>query len=87
MKHCEALQLFDGITLALSISLTSLLFFLRIRAVYAGHNAVIFFFFFLWLSVAATSLTPLFGFGATNIPGTPYCINNSFKLHTDTILK
>jgi len=51
-----------------------LLFFFRVRAMYAGNHCVIGFFLFMWLAVVAGTATTVPGLSAANIGDTDYCI-------------
>lgn len=55
-------------------SSTSLLFFLRVWAIYHGNYAVHIFFTLTWLAVFGSTLTVGIGIEAGNIGTTSYCI-------------
>jgi len=56
-----------------AVSSTSLLFFFRVRAVFADNKKVIGFFAFMWLAVVAGCLTTTQGITGSNIGITNYC--------------
>ncbi|KAF8914439.1 hypothetical protein CPB84DRAFT_1669070 [Gymnopilus junonius] len=61
------------VLIPISFPTTSMLFFFRVRAMYAGNNWVIGFFFCLWLGVVAASITFIPGASASFIGPTGYC--------------
>ncbi|PPR04489.1 hypothetical protein CVT24_013098 [Panaeolus cyanescens] len=63
----------------LAIPFTSLLFFLRVQALYDRNKWVVGFFGILWLSVLGGCITPIFGIRGSNIGITKYCINSSLE--------
>ena len=74
---CGRLQVAPPTFFGIGILSTSLLFFFRIRAIYANNKLVVAFFALLWLSVAATGLTIPWAIKGGNIGPTKYCINES----------
>ncbi|TFK19029.1 hypothetical protein FA15DRAFT_660246 [Coprinopsis marcescibilis] len=58
-----------------SVSLSALLFFFRVRIVYESHKWIVAFFFFLWLTVVAGTMTAAFGVLGVHIGPTDYCLN------------
>ena len=57
----------------LQMSSTTLLFFVRVRAVYRDSKWIIVFFFLMWLVVSGTSITTIC-YTFTNLGPTKYCI-------------
>ncbi|KAJ7782255.1 hypothetical protein DFH07DRAFT_728155 [Mycena maculata] len=70
---CQAFHLAIALLFPLSIPLTSLLFFFRVRAVYCGAWTVTIVFGLMWLSVLGTSLIIPIATRGVNIGPTPYC--------------
>lgn len=77
-SHCQSLQLFNAISYSLGTSLTSLLFFLRVKAVFSDNRLVAFLFFFLWIAVAGTSITPILGPRSKDTVELPNCVSTLF---------
>jgi hypothetical protein len=77
--HCSqwltAISSFYG----LSIGFTTLLFFLRIRALFMQDKLVVAFFFILWMAVMGTNLSIINAIGTANIGPTQFCLNASLK--------
>ncbi|KAF8154817.1 hypothetical protein B0H34DRAFT_660307 [Crassisporium funariophilum] len=73
---CEALQEALSWVYLVAVSGTSLLFFLRVRAVYNKNMYITGLFFFLWLCVAAGCVTISQGVLGINIGPTKYCMNS-----------
>lgn len=68
------------------LSSTALLFFLRVRAVYAGNKYITGVFFILWLSVLGGSLTFINGVSGASIGTTKYCMNVMTHPYTSSSL-
>lgn len=62
-----------------SVPASSLLFFFRMRAVFAGNNLMVASAFFLWLVSFAGTMTVAFGVEGINIGPTNYCVVSSAK--------
>ncbi|KDR73157.1 hypothetical protein GALMADRAFT_158289 [Galerina marginata CBS 339.88] len=76
--HCARIaRVMSGI-LAVAISSTSLLFFLRLRGVYKDNIYVVFSFFILWLAVCGGSLADAITIIGTNVGPTKYCTQGNF---------
>ncbi|KDR73156.1 hypothetical protein GALMADRAFT_158288 [Galerina marginata CBS 339.88] len=76
--HCaRIIKVMSGI-LAVAISSTSLLFFLRLRGIYKDNNYVVFSFFILWLAVCGGSLADAITIIGTTVGPTNYCTFGSF---------
>ncbi|KAJ7188864.1 hypothetical protein C8R46DRAFT_31592 [Mycena filopes] len=75
VKDCAALQLALGICLVLSQGATSLLFFLRVTAVWYPNKVVSAVFFVLWLGVIGAHITAPLGIRGAHIGPTMQCIN------------
>ncbi|KDR73140.1 hypothetical protein GALMADRAFT_72670 [Galerina marginata CBS 339.88] len=76
--HCENIRRVEFLY-PFVISLTTLLFFFRVRAMYAGNKVVIGFFFCSWLAVIGASITPIFGVSGSSIGSTRYCLNDRLE--------
>lgn len=69
--------------MSFSLSLTTLLFFLRVRAIYADRQYVVSFFFILWIGVIAGCVVETQVGGVATIKNTPsqgYCISNPINI-------
>ncbi|KAK0192936.1 hypothetical protein F5146DRAFT_1120659 [Armillaria mellea] len=75
IPNCEALEIASGTCNVLSQTFTSLLFFLRVTAIWRGNQYIFFFFIFLWFGVIAGAITVPVGIRAAHIGGTQQCIN------------
>ncbi|PBK79122.1 hypothetical protein ARMGADRAFT_1021713 [Armillaria gallica] len=75
IPNCSAHQLASGICIALSQTFTSLLFFLRVTAIWHNNQYVFFFFTFLWFGVIAGTITVPVGVRGAHIGTTQQCIN------------
>ncbi|KAJ6537496.1 hypothetical protein DFH09DRAFT_1400206 [Mycena vulgaris] len=71
---CRFLDLVLDSLYPVAVPATSLLFFFRVRAIYAGNRTVTIVFGLLWLAELAACITVPFGTGGVNIGATPYCI-------------
>ncbi|PPR04830.1 hypothetical protein CVT24_010251 [Panaeolus cyanescens] len=58
---------------------SSLLFFLRVQAIYEHNKYIVGFFFISWLGVLGGCITPIFGLSGSNIGITPYCLNTRLE--------
>ncbi|KAJ6460184.1 hypothetical protein C8R45DRAFT_1081181 [Mycena sanguinolenta] len=67
LPDCQAAMIAFTAFIPLSTSSTSLLFFFRIRAIYAGRRLVTYTFGFLWLCLLAGALTVPLGSSATTV--------------------
>ncbi|KAJ7572120.1 hypothetical protein C8J56DRAFT_1080883 [Mycena floridula] len=76
-KHCAFILRMTAWSYPLMASFTSFLFFIRVKAVYSNRISVAIPFFCLWLAVAGSSITIIFGVTGGNIGPTPYCVNTS----------
>ncbi|RDB22996.1 hypothetical protein Hypma_009717 [Hypsizygus marmoreus] len=73
-KLCQSVEKAICVIFHLVFSSTSLLFFLRVRAVFERRRRIVIFFFILWLAVLGGSLTIATGSdGATELAPTRYC--------------
>ncbi|KAF7289027.1 hypothetical protein HMN09_01350600 [Mycena chlorophos] len=79
LKHCALSQTLVESCFAIAVPLTSLLFFLRARAIFNRNPWLNVFLFSLWLSVAGTCATAPTAIHAITIGPTPYCINTGVK--------
>jgi len=79
LGRCAAFEKALDVGFPLSVGSTTLLFFFRAKAIFSGKRYMIYFFFFLWLSVLAGSLTVAFAVTGGNIGPTPYCLNLALK--------
>ncbi|CAA7262456.1 unnamed protein product [Cyclocybe aegerita] len=64
---------------AVAVSSTSLLFLIRVLAIFHRNKIVKAFFCAMWLAVIAGVLTPVFGLTGDNIGPTKYCMNVSIE--------
>ncbi|KAJ3793872.1 hypothetical protein GGU11DRAFT_690906 [Lentinula aff. detonsa] len=83
VPNCQALQITLGIFNVFSQSFTSLLFLLRVSAVYKESIVVRMFFGLLWLGVVGGSLSVPLGIGGAHIGPTMACINTTVKQITE----
>lgn len=60
-KHCVLISTVQGVALDLSLSFCSLLFLLRVRAVYRGQTIVIVAFCLFWILVSASTCVNMVG--------------------------
>ncbi|KAF9553164.1 hypothetical protein CPC08DRAFT_697996 [Agrocybe pediades] len=74
--NCHKLYLVLQVMYPFVIPSTSLLFFFRVRGLYAENGKVVAFFFFMWLAVIAASITPSTGVSVMNIGTSHYCTNS-----------
>jgi hypothetical protein len=65
-----------GVCWAIGTTFTSLLFLLRVRAIYHSERIVVAFFVLFWLSVLGTSVIVPLGTGGAHIGTTSNCINS-----------
>ncbi|KAJ7595260.1 hypothetical protein C8J56DRAFT_921952, partial [Mycena floridula] len=77
VPNCDHLMIVIGITLALSTSTTSFLFFLRVTAVWFHHKFVYGLFLVLWLCVLGTSIAIPIGIRGAHLGPTQQCINTA----------
>lgn len=75
LGRCKPFEKALDVGFPLSVASTALLFFFRAKAIFSGNRYMICFFFFMWLSVLAGSLTVPFAVTGGNIGPTPYCLN------------
>ncbi|KAI0072615.1 hypothetical protein K474DRAFT_1678508 [Panus rudis PR-1116 ss-1] len=76
---CHALAMAIGWTGGFAISLNSILFFYRVRAVFANKKIVVYFFAFLWLATFGCAMTIPFGVDGVHIGTTKNCVNSDVK--------
>ncbi|THU84334.1 hypothetical protein K435DRAFT_687688 [Dendrothele bispora CBS 962.96] len=87
-QNCQTLMLTSASLCAIALSTVTLLFFLRLRAIYEDNRPVVGIFFILWLgNVACVSMIPLIFKAATpsNIQGINYCIAESIRIRNASI--
>ncbi|RDB22900.1 hypothetical protein Hypma_009718 [Hypsizygus marmoreus] len=72
-NHCHSVEKAICVFYHIAFSSTSLLFFLRVRAVFYRNRLIILFDFLLWLAVLGGSLTIATVGGATELGPTKYC--------------
>ncbi|KAH7872215.1 uncharacterized protein C8R40DRAFT_1205205, partial [Lentinula edodes] len=90
--NCQALQVAIGCCFAVAVPATSLLFFLRVRAIFNGDTVAVIFFGSLWLATLGGSITVPFAINASakpvlymfcrcgaHIGPTNHCINTGVK--------
>jgi len=72
-EHCMKFVMAAHWTYPLAIAGTTLLFFLRVRAVFNRNKFVVAFFAFMWIAVLAGNLTTMWGIVGAKIGSTNYC--------------
>ncbi|KAJ7459577.1 hypothetical protein B0H11DRAFT_2059063 [Mycena galericulata] len=70
---CHTLDLVLDSLYPIAVPSTSLLFFFRVRAIYANSRPITIAFAFLWIAEVAACITIPFGTGGINIGPTRYC--------------
>jgi hypothetical protein len=75
IQSCQSFQFAIYWAFVFAIPPTTLLFFLRLRAIFLGKHSVIIPFALAWLAVLATAIAATFGEGAAHIGTTDYCIS------------
>ncbi|THU99267.1 hypothetical protein K435DRAFT_818618 [Dendrothele bispora CBS 962.96] len=83
LKDCQAMMYIQGAFMALSQTTTSLLFLIRVQAVYRGNKLVLVTFCILWLLVLAFSIIFPVHLRAKHIEPTRGCINSSFTNYAE----
>ncbi|KZP07076.1 hypothetical protein FIBSPDRAFT_965946 [Athelia psychrophila] len=73
VSRCQALLYSLGVFFIISLPSTSLLFFIRLRAVFSHSNVVVYFFGLLWVAVLAVSPLYMVHLQASQIPFTARC--------------
>ncbi|EED79147.1 predicted protein, partial [Postia placenta Mad-698-R] len=86
VDHCNAFEKFVTSCLLVSTSTTSLLFFLRIRAIFRNNKPVVIAFFILWLGVLGGSMTVPFALVGENLGPTKYCADAVAKPFAGSII-
>jgi hypothetical protein len=81
---CQKLQIAIGITFAISVPSTALLFYFRIKAIFNNNLGISVFFGFLWLATLAGSITVPFAIEGGHIGPTDHCINTAVKPFSST---
>jgi len=79
VANCHTLVVGIGWMIGFASSFNSLLFWLRIKAVFSSSPFVVWAFFTLWLAAAATALTTPFGIDGVHIGTTQSCVNSNVK--------
>lgn len=82
--NCQALQVVIGSCFAAAVSLTSLLFFFRVRAILYTNKWIVAIFSLLWLGTVAGSATVPFAITGSHIGPTDYCVNTGVKPYSST---
>ncbi|TFK38667.1 hypothetical protein BDQ12DRAFT_630449 [Crucibulum laeve] len=82
VDNCQALEIALGICYILSTSTTSLLFLMRIQAIYHRNQAVRIMFIFLWVAVTAAAVVVPVGISGAHIGPTQQCINTRVEQYT-----
>jgi len=72
--NCELVRQIQPLY-AIAAPSTSLLFFVRVRALYYNNKFIVAFFFLSWLGVVAGCITPAISVHAIRIGISKYCIN------------
>ncbi|KZP07996.1 hypothetical protein FIBSPDRAFT_816544 [Athelia psychrophila] len=73
VAHCQALQYIIGFFYEVSLPATSLLFFFRVKAVYAHGRVITLFFGALWFAILGLSILPMVAIRSDHIPNTQHC--------------
>ncbi|KDR70439.1 hypothetical protein GALMADRAFT_103207 [Galerina marginata CBS 339.88] len=84
VEHCQALQIAIGVSWTTSQTLTSSLFYMRVRAVYNRNKFVSAAFFVLWIAVGGTAITVPAGIRGAHIGPTKQCINTDVPLSVES---
>ncbi|TCD60435.1 hypothetical protein EIP91_010066 [Steccherinum ochraceum] len=79
VESCDVLSKIQGWIVAFQMSINSLLFFFRIRAVFVQQMAVVFFFAALWTALAATSILAPLSLRGSTIGNTGQCVPYRMK--------
>ncbi|KAF7345477.1 hypothetical protein MVEN_01566000 [Mycena venus] len=79
LVHCSLAQTLVETCFAIAVPSTSLLFFLRARAIFDRNPYLVVSLFLVWLSVLGSAATVPTAITAINIGPTPYCINVGVK--------
>ncbi|KAF7967638.1 hypothetical protein HWV62_33621 [Athelia sp. TMB] len=82
LDTCQPISSMLSIAVLLSIASTSLLFFLRVRAVYMKSTRITVFFGFLWLATVAIAILNDFYMRAAHRPGTRICTSEDPAKYT-----
>ncbi|KZP07839.1 hypothetical protein FIBSPDRAFT_703963, partial [Athelia psychrophila] len=73
VAHCQALEYIICSFYEISLPATSLLFFFRVKAVYANGRVITFFFGTLWFAVLGLSILLMLAVQSDHIPNTQRC--------------
>ncbi|KAF9471347.1 hypothetical protein BDN70DRAFT_888251 [Pholiota conissans] len=73
--HCKAFETITDAFYPVSLGLSALLFFIRLRAIYNRDRIVVAFFFLLWLGLLGTTMIVPITILGGNIGPTQYCID------------
>ncbi|KIY47908.1 hypothetical protein FISHEDRAFT_44522, partial [Fistulina hepatica ATCC 64428] len=76
VPNCNVLQAVIGVFYVFTVSSSSFLFFLRVRAIFNGNSVIIAFFALSWLSTLAGSVLVPIGIRGAHIASTQYCVNS-----------
>ncbi|KAG6918422.1 hypothetical protein DXG01_014601 [Tephrocybe rancida] len=79
IHNCQRAQTSACVLYHIAFSSTAFLFFLRVRAIFNDKKIVIGFFFALWLSVFAGSITVALVGGSDSLGPTDYCLAKPLK--------
>ena len=79
VNTCYRLEKTESVFFCLCVSCTSLLLFLRTRAVFDRNPWIVAFFLGFWLAVVATGVLVIVGLGSTNIGPTEYCTDGQVR--------
>lgn len=77
--NCQSLQVAIGSCFAVAVPATSMLFFLRVRAVFNHNKYIVALFTVLWLATVGGSITVPFAISGGHIGPTDHCINTAVK--------
>lgn len=77
--HCKRFQKGMGWAYTIAVTSTSLLFTIRVRAIYGGSKSITVFFGLLLLFVIGGCLTTIEGDSVREVGSTGYCVNHKFE--------
>lgn len=82
LSHCQLTLTVASAFYPVAVSLTCLLLFLRLRAVFYRNTLVILFFFALWLGVVGGNIPTVIAVHGVHLGPTRYCIVDGLKNYT-----
>jgi len=82
VPSCQSVQIAAGLCFMIAIPSTSLLLFLRLRAVFVGDRMVNMFYAILWLTTVGGGIAVPLAIKGGHIGPTNYCINTAVKQYS-----